>query len=82
MVGVLMETVIEAIRMGGPAVRSIKLKIISWNVRGANEPTKRLGIKSFFKEGKGEIVCLQEHTRKTGQTALSAAYLPGENYCG
>lgn len=29
-------------------------------MRGANDPTKRLGIKNFFKEGKGEIVCFQE----------------------
>ena len=38
----------------------MKLKILSWNVRGANDIDKRLIIKSFFNSQKTRLVCLQE----------------------
>ena len=38
----------------------MKLKILSWNVRGANDRDKRLVIKAFLKSQKAELVCLQE----------------------
>ena len=38
----------------------MKLKIVSWNVRGANDRDKRLIIKSFLNSQKVELVCLQE----------------------
>ena len=38
----------------------MKLKILSWNARGANDSDKRLIIKSFLNSKKAKLVCLQE----------------------
>ena len=38
----------------------MKLKIISWNVRGLNDPDKRLQIKNLIKSWKVDVICLQE----------------------
>ena len=38
----------------------MKLRILSWNVRGADEVTKRKVIKVFMKSQKVDVVCLQE----------------------
>ena len=38
----------------------MKLKILSWNVRGANDSDKRRLIKSLIKAQKIDLVCLQE----------------------
>ena len=38
----------------------MKLKILSWNVRGANDGAKRKVIKSFVKMRRVDVVCLQE----------------------
>ena len=38
----------------------MKLKILSWNVRGANDVVKRKVIKAFLKSQKVDVVCLQE----------------------
>ena len=38
----------------------MKLKILPWNIRGANDSDKRLIIKSFLNFQKNELVCLQE----------------------
>jgi endonuclease/exonuclease/phosphatase family metal-dependent hydrolase len=38
----------------------IKLKILSWNVRGINELDKRLRIKGLIREWKVDLVCLME----------------------
>ena len=38
----------------------MKLKILSWNARGANDSDKRLIIKSFLNSKKTKFVCLQE----------------------
>ena len=38
----------------------MKIKIITWNVRGVNDPDKRRVIKSFLRSNKVDLVCLQE----------------------
>ena len=38
----------------------MKLKILSWNVRGTNDKDKRKVIKAFLNSQKVELVCLQE----------------------
>ena len=38
----------------------MKLKILSWNVRGANDKDKRMVIKAFLNSQNVELVCLQE----------------------
>lgn len=38
----------------------MKPKIFSWNIRGINDPNKRLHIKSLLHSWKVDIVCLQE----------------------
>jgi len=38
----------------------MKLKILSWNVRGVNESSKRSTIKSLIQKWKVDVLCLQE----------------------
>ena len=38
----------------------MKIKILSWNVRGVNDPAKRSVIKSFLRSNRVDLVCLQE----------------------
>ena len=38
----------------------MKIKILSWNVRGANDPDKRKVIKNFLIRYRADVVCLQE----------------------
>ena len=38
----------------------MKIKILSWNVRGVNDPVKRRVIKSFLRSNRVDLVCLQE----------------------
>lgn len=38
----------------------MKIKILSWNVRGLNAKEKRVIVKSLLKEWKVDVVCLQE----------------------
>ena len=38
----------------------MKFKILSWNVRGVNDPEKRKVIKNFLRSYKADVVCLQE----------------------
>ena len=38
----------------------MKIRIISWNVRGANNPEKRKVIKAFLKSQRADVVCIQE----------------------
>ena len=38
----------------------MKLKILSWNVRGANDRSKRKVIKALIRSQKVDLVCLQE----------------------
>ena len=38
----------------------MKLKILSWNIRGANDRIKRKVIKALIRSQKVDLVCLQE----------------------
>ena len=38
----------------------MKIRILSWNVRGENDSKKRKIIKAFLKTQKVDLVCLQE----------------------
>ena len=38
----------------------MKLKVMSWNVRGVNDRDKRKVLKAFIRSKKANIVCLQE----------------------
>ena len=38
----------------------MKVKIISWNVRGVNDPEKRKVVKNFIRSQRVDLVCLQE----------------------
>ena len=38
----------------------MNLKILSWNVRGLNNPHKRDTVKNLLKEWKCDVVCFQE----------------------
>ena len=38
----------------------MKIKILSWNVKGVNDPDKRKVIKNFLITHKVDLVCLQE----------------------
>ena len=38
----------------------MNLKILSWNVRGLNNPHKRDVVKNLLREWKCDIVCFQE----------------------
>ena len=45
----------------------MNLKLLSWNVRGLNNPRKRDVVKNLLREWKCDIVCLQES--KLGNTS-------------
>ena len=38
----------------------MKIKILSWNVRGANNRDKRKVIKALIRSQRADLVCLQE----------------------
>ena len=38
----------------------MKLKLLSWNVRGANDRSKRKIIKTFIRNQKVDLLCIQE----------------------
>ena len=38
----------------------MNLKLMSWNVRGANDSNKRKLIKSFVRKQKVDLLCIQE----------------------
>ena len=48
----------------------MKIRILSWNVRGANERDKRNVIKLVIKSQKVDVVCLQETKIKEMNTGL------------
>ena len=48
----------------------MKIKILSWNVRGANDVNKRKVIKAFIKLQRVDVVCLQETKFKEVSTGL------------
>ena len=44
----------------GAIIVFMKLKMVSWNVRGLNDSQKRLVVRNLLREWKCDIVCLQE----------------------
>ena len=38
----------------------MKVKIMTWNVRGVNDPNRRKTIKNFIRYQRVDLVCLQE----------------------
>ena len=38
----------------------MKLKLLTWNMRGLNDPKKRVVLKNWLKKWKVNVVCLQE----------------------
>ena len=38
----------------------MKLKMVSWNVRGLNDFQKRLVVRNLLREWKCDVICLQE----------------------
>ena len=38
----------------------MKIKMILWNVKGLNDPRKRLVVKNLLRKWKCDVVCLQE----------------------
>ena len=42
----------------------MKLRVLSWNVRGMHDPDKRMVIKSMVRKHKPDLVCLQETKMK------------------
>ena len=49
----------------------MKLKLLSWNVRGANNPNKRNIIRNFIRSQRVDLVCLQE--TKVQEMSLAVA---------
>ena len=49
----------------------MKIKIISWNVRGANHVSKRKLIKMFLKTQKVDVVCIQKTKWKSCSKGLA-----------
>ena len=48
----------------------MKIRILSWNVREANDSDKRKVLKSVIKSNKVDVVCLQETKIKEMRTGL------------
>ena len=44
----------------GDSLTFMKIKMISWNVRGLHDPQKRLVVENLLREWKCDVVCLQE----------------------
>jgi len=38
----------------------MKVNIVSWNVRGLNDPSKRLQIKNLMNKWRADVYCFQE----------------------
>ena len=54
------ECVISACVSSWETLVVMKLKMTSLNVRGLNDPQKRLVVKNLLREWKCDVVCLQE----------------------
>ena len=57
----------------------MKIRILSWNVRGANDSDKRRVIKSVIKSKKVDVVCLQETKIKEMRTGLVCSLRVGRH---
>ena len=55
----------------------MKIKILSWNVRGADDAKKRKMIKAFLKTQRAVLVCLQETKLKGVTWGLSRSLSMG-----
>ena len=55
----------------------MKIRIISWNVRGVNDSEKSKLIKAFLKSHRVDLVCLQETKLKGASTDLEGALESG-----
>ena len=60
----------------------MKIKILSWNVRGANDSEKRKIIKSIIKSNKVDVVCLQETKIKDMSTGIVRSLGVGRHKIG
>ena len=49
----------------------MKLRLLTWNVRGANNCNKRKVIKALIKKNRVDLVCLQETKIQEMSNALS-----------
>ena len=49
----------------------MKVKIMSWNVRGVNDPDKRKIIRNFIRNQRVDLVCLQETKIQEMTTAVA-----------
>ena len=49
----------------------MKIKIISWNIRGANDRDKRKVIKALIRSQRADLVCLQRPKFKIYPEGLS-----------
>ena len=55
----------------------MKIKILSWNVRGANDSEKRKIIKAFLKTQRVDLVCVQETKLKGISWELVRSFVVG-----
>ena len=53
-----------------------KIKILAWNVKGANDVSKRKLIKMFLKTQKADMVCIQETKYKSCSKGLARSLVP------
>lgn len=59
----------------------MKLRILSWNVRGLNEREKRRTLKSLIQSWRADIVCIQETKINEWSDCLSQ-HLMGSRWAG
>ena len=57
----------------------MKIKILSWNVRGANDRDKRKIIKLVIKSQRVDVICLQETKIKEMNTGLVRSFGVGRH---
>ena len=57
----------------------MKIRILSWNVRGANHSSKRKVIKAYLKSQKVDMVCLQETKLKEATRGIVRSLSIGRN---
>ena len=58
----------------------MKIRILLWNVKGANDKDKRRIIKSVIKSQRVDVVCVQETKIKEMTTGLVRSFGGGKKY--
>ena len=58
----------------------MKVNIISWNVRGVNDPDRRKIIRNFIRNQRVDLVCLQETKIQEMTTAVARSLGVGRIY--